>query len=78
MNTPVTHRDVSPFLGRVLLATADADEPAMLQALADADAAGVDAPALVVVLAQALVVHVDRANPGWREEVRRGLLEGAA
>lgn len=76
--TDVTHSDTAPFVGRLLLAVADEDEPAFFAALMDAASEGVDSAPLLVVVAQALTLHMDRANPAWRDEVRRGLLEGAA
>lgn len=71
----ITHADTAPFVGRVLLAVRDEDETALLVALSDATAAGVDPAALLVVVAQALVLHMDAANPAWPDQVRRGLAE---
>lgn len=78
MAEAVTHSDTAPFVGRVLLAVATDDEEAFFAAVVEAASEGVDSTALLVVVAQALTLHMDAANPGWRAQVRAGLLEGAA
>lgn len=74
----LTHEDVAPYLGRVLLAVATDDDDAFFAAIIDAASEGVDATAILVLTAQALTLHLDHANPAWQAEVRRGLLEGAS
>lgn len=78
MPATVTHADTAPFIGRLLLATADSDEDAFFIALVDAASEGVDAASLLVVTMQALVPKLDRDNPRWRDQVRQGLLEASA
>jgi hypothetical protein len=75
MNPELTHQDVALPLARVLLTVADNDEPAVLAALIDAASDGVDAAAILVVTAQALIVHMEHANPAWREPLRQSLLQ---
>jgi hypothetical protein len=74
----ITHSDAAPFVGRLLLAVADEDELGLTLAFEDAARRGVAPAHLAVVVAQALVGHMDRANPGWAAQVRRGLAEGVA
>ncbi len=78
MSDLITHADTAPFVGRVLLATATDDEPAFFAAIIDAAVEGIDSTTLLVVVAQALTLHLDAANPNWAAEVMRGLLEGAS
>jgi hypothetical protein len=72
----ITHATAAPFVGRILLATAEDDELAFFAAIAEAQAADVTPAALLVVVAQGLTLHMDAANPNWKSEVRRGLIEG--
>lgn len=75
MTDSPTHATTAPFIARILLSVKDADEPAFFAAVADAKAAGVPAEALLVVLAQALNVHMDHGNPDWPAHLRAGLLD---